>query len=251
MNKRKPTSSKREAEDKAKFGYLRRPTFRVREEDFLSETENIITGALRALRMFYEYMRGFYVFKNTKNCVTVFGSARFGEIHPYYKLARKVGNLLADAKFTVMTGGGPGVMEAANRGAKERGGYSLGCNIDLPEVETEWPNPYVNKKIMMHYFFIRKVMLTKYSVAFIVMPGGFGTLDEMFEMMTLIQTKKMKGFPLVLMGKDFWSPLMEFMKFTLLEHNTISPEDISGLLITDSPEEAVEYIHNQLGEIFT
>jgi uncharacterized protein (TIGR00730 family) len=250
MRKHKKISDKRRKYLRKKFGYLHRPTFRVSDKDFLVGTENFITGLFRAVRMFYEYMRGFYMFRGTYNCVTVFGSARFPEDHEYYILARKVGNLLAKTKFAVMTGGGPGIMEAANRGARENHGWSLACTIDLPEVTTEPPNPYVNKKIKMHYFFVRKVMMTKYSVAFIVMPGGFGTLDELFEMLTLIQTRKMKEFPLVLMGKKFWRPLLDFMRTTLLVESTISSEDIDELLITDSPEEAVDYIYRSLVRVY-
>jgi uncharacterized protein (TIGR00730 family) len=245
FKQRGAASIRKQRQFQEKFGYLHSPTFRSNEADFLSETENFFTGLYRALRMFYEYMRGFYAFQKTKNCVTIFGSARFPKNHPYYQLARETGKLLAATKFTVMTGGGPGIMEAASRGAKEGGGLSLCCNIILPAAG-EPPNAYADKRIHMHYFFIRKVFLTKYSVAFIIMPGGFGTLDEMFEMMTLIQTKKMKNFPLVLMGKSFWQPLINFMRSTLLEEGTIAAKDIDNLLLTDSPEEAVDYIYQHL-----
>ncbi|MDF3054897.1 MAG: hypothetical protein K0Q74_804, partial [Gammaproteobacteria bacterium] len=166
IKKRGAASVRKQKQVQERFDYLHSPTFRLNEADFLVERENFFTGLFRALRMFYEYMRGFYMFKATKNCVTIFGSARFSETHPYYQLAREVGSLLAQTKFTVMTGGGPGIMEAANRGANESGGLSLSCNILLPEIGVEAPNRYTHKKIQMHYFFIRKVFLTKYSVAF-------------------------------------------------------------------------------------
>ncbi len=226
--------------------YLERPSFNLREEVFLTERENVFSGLWRSLRLFYEYMRGFYVFRNIGNCITLYGSARFQENHPYYQLARKMGYILAQTGFTVMTGGGPGIMEAANRGAKEGKGLSVSCNIELAEDHYEAPNLYVDKKITMHYFFVRKVMLTKYSLGFIAMPGGFGTLDEFFEMATLMQTGKIKNFPLVLMGKEYWQPIIEFFNTRLIELGTIVQQDVDRLLITDSPEEALEFIMDAL-----
>jgi hypothetical protein len=195
---------------------------------------------LRAFRVFKEAIKGFLWFHYVTNCVTVFGSARFGEDHQYYKAARRIGQLLAENKFTVMTGGGPGIMEAANRGAKERGGRTIGCNINI-EAEQE-PNPYLDRWITFKYFFVRKVMLTKYSRAFVVMPGGFGTLDEFFEMTTLIQTRKMSKFPVVLYGTEFWQPLLDYMQNTLAEFGTIDYSDIRNIAVTDSPEEVIEFI---------
>src|SRR2546421_5866228 len=157
---------------------------------------------VRAARIFVELIRGFRALHFVGPCVTVFGSARFAEDHPYYRLGREVGTLLARAGFTVMTGGGPGIMEAANRGAKEVGGRSIGCNIELPREQR--PNPYLDRWITFRHFFVRKVMLVKYSYAFIALPGGFGTLDEIFETATLMQTHKMQEFPLVLIGSAFW-----------------------------------------------
>jgi uncharacterized protein (TIGR00730 family) len=194
----------------------------------------------RLLRIFVEFLRGFRALHFVGPCVTVFGSARFMENHPYYRLGREVGQRLARAGFTVMTGGGPGVMEAANRGAKEVGGYSVGCNIKL--VREQFPNPYLDKYITFRYFFVRKVMLVKYSYAFVAMPGGFGTLDEIFETATLIQTGKIQDFPLVLVGKDFWQPLVAFFQERLIREGTIDRIDVERLLITDSPEEAVAAI---------
>jgi len=225
---------------------LQKPSYGLSEKDFLVETENFRTGLWRTLRIGYEYMRGFYAFRHIRNGITVFGSARFQENHPYYEMARSVGFTLAQAGFTVMTGGGPGIMEAANRGAKDAHGLSIGCNIELPPLTHEKPNPYVDKKIIFHYFFVRKVMLTKYSLAFVVMPGGFGTLDELFEMATLIQTQRIKNFPLVLMGKDYWAPMLDFLKNTMLATKTILEHDINRIMVTDCPEEALSHIESHL-----
>lgn len=194
----------------------------------------------RALRIFREFMRGFRALHFIGPCVTVFGSARFEEDHPYYQMAREVGAELARAGFTVMTGGGPGIMEAANRGAREAGGPSIGCNIELP-MEQE-PNPYLDTFINFRYFFVRKLMLVKYSYAFVVLPGGFGTLDELFETSTLIQTGKIKNFPLVIMGEDFWKSMFNFMEDGLVEAGTIDREDLDRFILTDSAAEAVEQI---------
>lgn len=193
----------------------------------------------RAIRIFFEFIRGFRRLHFLGPCVTVFGSARFKEDHPYYVLARDVGARLAQAGFTVMTGGGPGIMEAANRGAKEAGGRSVGCNIELPLEQT--PNPYLDDWITFRYFFVRKVMLIKYSYAFITMPGGFGTLDEVFETATLIQTRKIRDFPLVLMGRDYWQPLVDFLN-RLAKDGTIDAQDCQRILVTDSAEEAVRSV---------
>ena len=185
-------------------------------------------------------MRGFRALHFVGPCVTVFGSARFKADHPYYDLGRELGARLARAGFTVMTGGGPGIMEAANRGAREAGGRSVGCNIELPQEQQ--PNPYLDRWITFRHFYVRKVMLVKYSYAFIALPGGFGTLDEMFEIATLVQTDKVREFPIVLMGRDFWSPLIAFVRNRLLVEGTIDPDDEQRLRLTDSPEEAVEWV---------
>jgi len=203
----------------------------------------------KALGIFCELMRGFRTFHFLGPCVTVFGSARFGEGQPHYALAREVGARLARAGFTVMTGGGPGLMEAANRGARDVGGISVGCNIELPTEQR--PNPYLDRWITFRHFFVRKLMLVKYSYAFIAMPGGFGTLDEIFEVATLIQTGKIKQFPLVLMGREFWHPLTDFLYSRLLAGGMIDPADYQRFLVTDSAEEAVrsvtEVAQNQFG----
>jgi uncharacterized protein (TIGR00730 family) len=194
----------------------------------------------RAVRIFFELLKGFRGLHFVGPGVTVFGSARFKEDHPYYQLTREVGQELARAGFTVMTGGGPGLMEAANRGAKEVGGRSVGCNIQLPQEQL--PNPYLDKWITFRYFFVRKLMLVKYSYAFIAMPGGFGTLDELFEITTLIQTRKVEDFPVVLVGKKFWEPLLDFFRNRLVAEQTIDPKDQERILVTDSPVEAVKHI---------
>jgi len=189
-----------------------------------------------------EFIRGFRRLHFVGPCVTVFGSARFQESHPYYALARETGRLLAQAGFTVMTGGGPGVMEGANRGAKEAGGRSVGCNIELP-VEQK-PNPYLDEWIEFRHFYVRKVMLVKYSYAFMALPGGFGTLDEIFEIATLIQTGKIEDFPLVLMPSEYWSPLVEFMRARLLARGTIDEADLEVLQLVDEPERGVELVRD-------
>ena len=177
----------------------------------------------RIHRIATEFLRGFRKLHFVGPCVTVFGSARFKDDHLYYGVAREIGRRLAEEGFTVMTGGGPGVMEAANRGARDAGGVSIGCNIELPHEQK--PNDYVDLFVEFRYFFVRKVMLVKYSHAFIALPGGFGTLDEIFEAATLIQTGKIKDFPLILMGVDFWTPLIEYMRDHLLSAGTIDADD--------------------------
>lgn len=207
---------------------------------FLEGPRSHRAEARELLRICGEFVRGFRRLHHVGPCVTVFGSARFGESHPYYELGREVGALLARAGFTVMTGGGPGVMEAANRGAQEAGGNSVGMNITLPEEQSL--NKFVDVWMSFDYFFVRKVMLIKYSYAFVVLPGGFGTLDEVYDAATLIQTRKIGPFPVVVMGSEYWAPIMEFMRTTMVSAGTISPEDLSYFLVTDSPEEAVRHI---------
>ncbi|HSF23773.1 MAG TPA: TIGR00730 family Rossman fold protein [Blastocatellia bacterium] len=198
-------------------------------------------------RIMREFLRGFRVLHFVGPCVTVFGSARFAEDHPYYDVARRVGGRLSDVGFTVMTGGGPGIMEAANRGAKEAGGYSIGCNIALPLEQN--PNPYLDRVLTFRYFFVRKVMLIKYSYAFVVMPGGVGTMDEFFEAVTLIQTRKIQNFPVVLMCKEYWRPLEAFLK-QMVEIGTISASDLDLLLLTDSIDEAMAHIQKHAVQRF-
>ena len=189
--------------------------------------------------VFREFVYGFRKLHFVGPCVTVFGSARFPETHHYYELARQMGREIVKLGFTVITGGGSGIMEAANRGAKEMGGGSVGCNIVLPQEQK--PNQYLDRWISLNYFFVRKVLLSKYSYAFVVMPGGFGTMDEFFEAITLIQTGKTLRFPVVLMGTAYHHELLKYIQNMVLE-KTISPEDVRLFLFTDSIAEAVAHI---------
>jgi uncharacterized protein (TIGR00730 family) len=198
------------------------------------------TDPWRALRILSEFVDGFDALASVGPAVTVFGSARITARHRSYALARKLGSLLAEAGFAVITGGGPGIMEAANRGCQEAGGLSIGCNIELPM--EQGLNPYVDLGIEFRYFFVRKTMFVKYADAFVIFPGGYGTLDELFEALTLIQTKKVQDFPVILMGTPYWEPLMAWLRGTLLKEAAISPEDVDLLRLTDDPEEAGEII---------
>lgn len=198
------------------------------------------------LRVLWDLLKGVRGLHFTAPCVTVFGSARFKEGHPYYEKARAVSARIAsDLGLTIMTGGGPGVMEAANRGAREAGGRSVGCNIELPQ--EQHANPYLDKFVTMRHFFTRKVLLVKYSYAFVIMPGGFGTMDEFFETLTLVQTRKIDDFPIVVMGVEYYRSLQEFLKF-MAEQGTIAPDDLKYLLFTDDPDEAVAHIRKFLSE---
>ena len=194
------------------------------------------------LRISAEFIRGFRALHFIGPCVTVFGSARFEDGHPYYALGREMGRRLAAMGFTVMTGGGPGLMEAANRGAKDAGGRSVGCNITLPHEQV--PNRYLDRFVEFRHFFVRKVMLAKYSYAFVALPGGFGTLDEIYEIATLIQTRKVSHFPLILMGREFWQPLLDFMRDRCVARGTIDAGDLDVFLVTDEPEEAMARIRS-------
>lgn len=192
-----------------------------------------------AWRVFKQFLMGFRCLHFVGPCITVFGSARFREDHPYYQHARDFGKRIAQVGFTTMTGGGPGVMEAANRGAYESGGRSVGCNIRLPFEQIG--NKYVDTSVTFEHFFVRKTLLVKYSYAFIILPGGFGTMDEFFETLTLVQTKTITGFPLVLFGKDYYKELWEAM-MDMAEKGTISKEDLDLVLFTDNVDEAMEHI---------
>ena len=225
---------------KADFAYELPTNGAVAEErEFLNTSRTPEKERARLKRINDEFVRGFKGLFHVGPAVTVFGSARFKETHPYYKLARATGAELAKAGFATFTGGGPGIMEAANRGAHEAGGASYGLNIILPQEQKE--NPYVNKSIEFKYFFTRKVCLVKYSCAFIVMPGGLGTLDELFEAATLIQCWKIGPFPLILMGSRFWKGLREWGQ-EMMKEGVFAREEIDFGYITDSPEEAVDLI---------
>lgn len=218
------------------------------EERFLAGPRQRRFELWETIKIFFEFLKGYRSFHFVGPCVTVFGSARFSADSEAYSVARQIGALLARDGFTVMTGGGPGIMEAANRGAKEAGGMSIGCNIVLPTEQQ--PNAYLDRWVEFKHFFVRKVMLLKYSYAFIAMPGGFGTLDEIFETATLIQTGKIKNFPIVLVGKDYWAPLLSFMRETLLERAAIDSADLEIFQITDSPEEAAKTVREYTFEKF-
>lgn len=241
----KQQNNEARANDSREWGKAPVPEPEVQE--FLEGPHSRRFELMRLLRIMREFIRGFRALHFVGPCVTVFGSARFQESSPYYEMAREVGRRLAQTGFTVITGGGPGIMEAANRGAKDVGGRSLGCNIELP-LEQQ-PNPYLDRFIDFRYFFVRKVMLVKYSYAFVALPGGFGTLDEIFETATLIQTGKIHGFPLVLMGQDYWQPLHGLLQ-RMVKERTIDEADYERLIFTDSPEDAVNQIATAAVEEF-
>jgi len=198
----------------------------------------------RLFKILAEFVEGFEVLPRVYPAVTIFGSARTPSDHPDYKKAEDLARKLVDAGFSIITGGGPGIMEAANKGAAEAGGYSVGLNIKLP-LEQE-PNPYANVKLEFRYFFVRKVMMAKYSVAFVFFPGGFGTMDELFEVLTLVQTKKIRPVPIVMLDKEFWEPLYRWMKDYLLPNKKISEKDIELFKIVNTPEEALKHIKEYL-----
>ena len=194
------------------------------------------TDAWRVLRIQGEFVSGINALAEVGAAVSIFGSARFGESHPMYAAARRLGDLLAHSGFAVITGGGPGVMEAANRGAYEAGGLSIGCNIELPSEQAG--NRYTNLAVNFRYFFVRKTMFVKYSNGFVIFPGGFGTLDELFEALTLVQTRKVSRFPIILYHRPYWQGLLSWIEHTQLAEGTIAPEDLNLLMLTDSVDEA-------------
>ena len=233
-------------------------TLESRESDFFPSSERadkIFLEGPRSrfaefftlLRVMRDFLRGFRTLHFVGPCVTIFGSARVTPDDPHYELARKMGAAVARLGFTVMTGGGPGIMEAANRGAKEVGGRSVGCNIELPFEQVS--NAYLDRCVRLHYFFVRKALLVKYSYAFVVMPGGAGTLDELFEALTLIQTGKIKNFPIVIMGTDYWKELIGFIE-KMAERGKIGPADLSLIFATDSVKEAIAHIRTKAIESF-
>ncbi len=217
------------------------------EKLFLAGRRNREADLESAVRFFLEILRGFESFDFEQPCVTVFGSARFSEKHRYYQLARELGRALAEAGYAVMTGGGSGIMEAANRGAREAGGLSLGCNIQLPREQK--PNDYLDKFIEFEHFFARKVMLVKYSCAFVVLPGGFGTLDEAAEIATLIQTNKLDQFPVIAMGTEFWDKFFSFARESMLAEGTISAEELQYVQRVDSAADAVRIINRAIADL--
>ena len=190
-------------------------------------------------RSIRDFVRGFRVLHFAGPCVTIFGSARFGEAHPYYPLAREMGRRVSLLGFTVMTGGGPGLMEAANRGARDAGGVSVGCNIELPHEQDA--NRYLDRYVTCHYFFVRKVLLFKYSYAFVALPGGLGTLDELCEALTLIQTRKIQNYPVVLLGVEYWAPFIALLQ-EMVRDGAVSPNDLDLVKVTDDLDEAISHI---------
>jgi uncharacterized protein (TIGR00730 family) len=220
-----------------------RPIIPPKEQVYLDGPKSRSYELKFAWRVFWQFIKGFRNLHFVGPCITVFGSARFKKDHPAYIQAREFGKRIAEIGFTTMTGGGPGIMEAANRGAFENKGISVGCNIQLPF--EQHINPYVNKSITFEHFFVRKVLLVKYSYAFIIMPGGFGTYDELFEILTLIQTKSVTNFPIVIFGKEYYKPLQENIDW-MEKQGTISKEDISLVLFTDSIDEAMGHISHYI-----
>jgi len=199
-----------------------------------------IEESWRVFRIMAEFVDAIETLSGIKNAVSIFGSARSKPGDPYYQKAEFLARLLVERGFSVITGGGPGVMEAANKGAAEAGGQSVGMNIRLPFEQK--PNPYANLTINFKYFFIRKVMFVKYAMAYVILPGGFGTLDELFEALTLIQTKRIKPFPVILMGSEYWKGLFDWLRETMLRDGMIAPEDLERFQIIDDPDEAVRHI---------
>ena len=210
-----------------------------KEIQFFQEPQSRWKNFKYAVSVFFEFIKGFRALHFVGPCITVFGSARFKEDNPFYKQARELSGEIAKLGFTIMTGGGPGIMEAANRGAKDVGGKSVGCNIELPHEQK--PNPYVDKWVDIKYFFLRKMLLMKYSYGFIVMPGGFGTLDEFFGAITLIETRKIEMFPIIIFDKEFYQNIVEHTQ-KMLEKGTISESDQKLYIVTDSIPEAINYI---------
>jgi len=217
------------------------------DEIFLEGPRSRFAEFFTLLRVMRDFLRGFRALHFVGPCVTVFGSARIHRDDPHYELTRKMGAAIARLGFTVITGGGPGIMEAANRGAKEVGGRSVGCTIELPSEQPT--NVYLDRCVRLHYFFVRKTLLVKYSYAFVVMPGGAGTLDELFEALTLIQTAKIKNFPIVIMGTNYWKELLHFIA-TMAQRGMIADADLKLIYATDSIDEAIAHIRSKAIESF-
>jgi len=236
MKKDKPTPKKQQTRAK------------ISAETYLAGPKSRSNEFFFTIRVMIEFIRGFRKLHFVGPCVTIFGSARFTEGHRYYHLARRTGAIVASAGFTVMTGGGPGIMEAANRGAFESGGRSVGCNVRLPFEQQ--PNPYMQTWVTIRYFFVRKVLLLKYSYAFIVFPGGWGTMDELFETLTLVQTGIIHNFPVVLVGTDYYNQLWDYIQ-EMVKEKTISEKDLKLILLTDDIDEAMVHIHTYIESNYT
>jgi uncharacterized protein (TIGR00730 family) len=221
----------------------RAPSGKTQDEQLLEtpkQDEFTRTDTWRVFRIMGEFVEGFDDLATITRGVSIFGSARTASDNPQYKAAQETAALLARAGYAVITGGGPGIMEAANRGAFEAGGISIGCNIELPF--EQYANPYLTRSLTFKYFFVRKTMFVKYSTAFIIFPGGFGTLDELFEALTLIQTRKIKNFPVVLFGTVYWGGMLDWVKGLMLSEGKISEADLGLIHLTDSPAEAVDIV---------
>jgi hypothetical protein len=211
----------------------------MEEKQYLIDSFSI-EESWRIFRIMAEFVDSIESLSKIRNAVSIFGSARLKPENKYYQMAETLGRILAQNGFSVITGGGPGIMEAANKGAAEAGGKSVGMNIHLPFEQK--PNPYANLQIDYKYFFIRKVMFVKYALAYIILPGGYGTMDEFFEALTLIQTKRVKSFPLILMGSEYWQGLMDWLKNSMVRNGMILPFDYEMIQVIDDPEEAVRHI---------
>lgn len=232
----------------AGFAVPRREPLTTKDFQLLEGPRSRTREFLLLLETLADFLRGFRALHFVGPCVTVFGSARFHEGHPYYALGRQVGGALAKMGFTVMTGGGPGLMEAANRGAREAGGRSVGCNIELPEEQR--PNAYMDRSVTCRHFFVRKVLLFKYSYGFVALPGGVGTIDELFEALTLIQTRKIDRFPVVLVGTEYWHPLTCLLD-RMARDGAVAPADVRLLFTTDSVDEAMAYLERNAIDRFS
>lgn len=224
-----------------------RPAPRATEDERLLEFRPVgerraftSTDPWRVLRITGEFVEGFDALSDVGAAVAIFGSARSPSNDRWYKLATETARVLGEHHLAIITGGGPGIMEAGNKGARQARTLSIGLNIELPHEQSA--NPYIDRIIDFRYFFVRKTMFVKYACAFIVFPGGFGTLDELFEAVTLVQTGKIKHFPIVLMGKSYWSGLVDWMRTALVRHNMIAPEDLDLLQLTDEPSEAAQIV---------
>ncbi len=208
-----------------------KPSRQNGESVFLESGDSCLTEFFRVVRIAIEFIRGFRVLHFVGPAITVFGSARFPQSHRYCDWARQIGAAAARKGLTVITGGGPGIMEAASRGAFEAGGRTVGCNIELEHEQV--PNPYLRKHVTLRYFFVRKVLLIKYSRAFVILPGGTGTLDELTESLTLIQTGKIRDFPVILVGREYWEPFVAWLRGTLVSAGALTEEELQSLRLTD------------------
>jgi uncharacterized protein (TIGR00730 family) len=225
--------------DRPAQGADARPAFSKDDRLLLEGPHSRVREFLTLFRAMRDFLRGFRALHFVGPCITIFGSARLGESHPYYALTRQLASRISGLGFTVMTGGGPGLMEAANRGAMESGGLSVACNIERPSEQR--PNPYLHLFVTCHHFFVRKVLLFKYSYGFVAMPGGLGTLDELTEALTLIQTKKIRNFPVVLIGTEYWKPFIALLT-EMVQQGAVAPEDLNLLKLTDRIDEAIVHI---------